>query len=240
MWYIIDSGYVFYIGKGHADRYKKISKRNKRFNYYIDNYKCDCAIIKDNLSEEDAFNLEIEYIKYYKSLNMADANYHIGGKSGGNVFQYMPFEEKQEFVDKMTVINKERCNTDEFKEKARNRMINKYSDKNERELQSKKIKDAWNNDELRERQSNMVKQYRETHPEYVNRLIESHCKKCILEFNGEKTSFNSKKELFKYLNDKYNIQLSRKTEQYLFNTGNQYKAFHKSKSYMDGMRLYYE
>ena len=36
----------------------------------------------------------------------------------------------EEFVDKMTVMNKERCNTDEFKEKARNRMIYKYSDKN--------------------------------------------------------------------------------------------------------------
>lgn len=237
IWYVVDNGHVFYVGKGHANRCNRTSKRNNTFNYYLNNFNCANKIIESNLSEEDAFNREIYYISYYKSIGMADANYHKGGESGGNVFEYMPEQEKEQFIDKMTQINRERCSSEEFKEAARERMTAKYADQHERELQSQKITEAWGDENLRKEQSERLKTYYSTHPEVGQRISERKSKKCVMELNGEVKTFNSKKELFKYLKDECDLSLSRKTEQRLFNECIEYQSY--KKSYMNGMKLYY-
>ena len=239
IWYVIPTNHVFYVGKGHDNRYLKKSKRNNTFNYYINNFECCSKIIESNLSEEQAYNREIYYINYYKSLNMADANYHAGGQSGGNVFEYMPEDEKNKFIQKMTIINKERCSTDEFKNDARNRMIERYSDENERLKQSKKLKEVWQDEDLRNKQRENRLHYLQEHPEVLNLIAESNQKKCAMEFNGEIKEFDSKKELFKYLKENYNITFSRAVEQDMFNNGTEYRSYTKKKSYMNGLKLYY-
>lgn len=45
--------------------------------------------MKDNLTEEKAFILEKEHIKYWKDRNQAKTNLHEGG-FGGDVFKYYP------------------------------------------------------------------------------------------------------------------------------------------------------
>ena len=237
IWYIVDNGYVFYVGKGHANRCNRTSKRNKTFNYYLNNFNCANKILESNLSEEDAFNREIYYISYYKSIGMADANYHKGGESGGNVFEYMPEQEKDQFINKMTQINRERCSSEEFREAARERMIARYEDQNERELQRKKITEAWEDENLRKEQSKKTLNYYKTHPEFAKEKAKKLCKRCAMELNGEIKTFDSKKELFKYLKDECNLSLDRKTEQKLFNEGIVYQS--DRKSYMNGMKLYY-
>lgn len=239
IWYVISTGYVFYVGKGHGDRCCKKSKRNNTFNSYINNFDCAYSIIENNLSEQQAFDREIYYISYYKNIGMADANYHKGGESGGNVFEFMPKNEYDNFVTKMTEINKARCSSEEFKNNARKRMINKYSDKNERKLQSEKLKEVWRDDALREKQRQNRIEYLKTHPESTKCVSEAQSKRCAMELNGETKEFNSKKELFKYLKEEHNLSLSRKTEQELFNENKEYKCYTNRKSYMNGMRLYY-
>lgn len=63
--------------------------------------------------------------------------------------------------------------------------------------------------------------------------------KCAMELNGQTLIFNSKKELFKYLNDNYNFKLYRQLEQRMFNEGVIYYTNNPNKSYMNGLRLYY-
>lgn len=239
IWYIKDSNHVFYVGKGHGDRCSKILKRNKTFKKYLSLYDCDYKILDDNLSEDDAYKLEEEYIKIYKSKGMAEANYHKGGYSGGNVFEYMPNDEKQDFVDKMTAINRKRCSTEKFKNNARDRITKLNSDKNTREDMTNKIRETWSDANLRNEQRQRSLNYARLHPDKIKDRIKKISKRCALEFDGKVVEFDSKKELFRYLKDEYNFTISRKQEQYLFNSNVEYKSFSKKKSYMDGMKIYY-
>ena len=54
----IDTGEIFYVGKGHGDRASSKKGRNKVWNYYSKNYGFDVAIVKFGLSEAEAFELE--------------------------------------------------------------------------------------------------------------------------------------------------------------------------------------
>lgn len=239
IWYTIENNHVFYVGKGHGDRCKEKSKRNETFNYYINNFNCTYIIKESNLSEQEAFDREIYYINYYKGIGMADANYHKGGKSGGNVLEYMPESVKQKFINKMSIINKERCSTEEFKQESKERMINRYADPKERELQRQRSIKAWKSEGLREEQRKRTIEYYKNHPEFAEQKAQKLCKKCAMELNGQKIIFNSKKELFKYLNDNYNFNLYRQLEQKMFNKGMVYYTNDPKKSYMNGLRVYY-
>ena len=56
----LDNNSYFYIGKGKDRRYKKTGtkSRSKEFKEIYDNNDCCAEIIKDNLTEEEAFNIE--------------------------------------------------------------------------------------------------------------------------------------------------------------------------------------
>ena len=52
-WFIVDTGEIFYVGKGCNHRYK-VRKHNKFFNDMIKRYKCDSRIVKTFNCEKDA------------------------------------------------------------------------------------------------------------------------------------------------------------------------------------------
>ena len=81
-WYNIDTGYVFYVGKGIDGRYKLSTKsvRNKHFINYKNKYNCNVRIIYSNLKEDEAFKLEIDTIAKYKLINQCNCNYTNGGE----------------------------------------------------------------------------------------------------------------------------------------------------------------
>lgn len=79
-WFNIDTKEVFYVGKGHKDRYKNIQQRNQYFKNYYNKYNCDVRKVKINLKEEEAFALEIELIAKYRALNQAKCNITDGGE----------------------------------------------------------------------------------------------------------------------------------------------------------------
>jgi len=81
-WYNVDTGEIFYIGtSGRKYRYKEYNpkKRNKLFTEYYNTHKCSSRIIKNNLTQEEGWNLEIEFIKKYKSENHPLTNLTPGG-----------------------------------------------------------------------------------------------------------------------------------------------------------------
>ena len=60
----LDNNTVFYVGKGKGDRAYNLDRGNFH-NGVRDKYDCKVVIIKDNLTESQAFRLESKMIKYY-------------------------------------------------------------------------------------------------------------------------------------------------------------------------------
>lgn len=79
-WYNIDTKEVFYVGKGSGNRYKNIRQRNNYFLNYYNKHNCDVRKIYENMTEEDAFSVEIMLIDAYKKLNQCKCNIMLGGE----------------------------------------------------------------------------------------------------------------------------------------------------------------
>ncbi len=81
-WFRKDNNEIFYIGKGHKNRYKDINHRNQIFKEYLDKYDCDVEIVEYFENEEKAFQKEKELITKYKKIQQCKANLDDGGKGG--------------------------------------------------------------------------------------------------------------------------------------------------------------
>lgn len=79
-WFNVDNKEVFYVGKGCKNRYKDLYKRNKYFKNYYNKYNCDVRKVKRNLTEDEAFKLEIELIAQYRKIGQAKCNIANGGE----------------------------------------------------------------------------------------------------------------------------------------------------------------
>lgn len=78
-WFNKNTGEVFYIGKGCNNRYSQITGRNKFFIDYYNTHDCESRIIIENLSEKDAYDMEIKTIKWYKE----NTNYRLTNQTDG-------------------------------------------------------------------------------------------------------------------------------------------------------------
>lgn len=112
----LDINEPFYVGKGHGDRWKRLNKRNDNFKRIVNKHPVAVEIVKDNLTENQAFYWEEKIIeelvfKYGYSINIAknrskDQSCHLvnstwGGEgiSGINPFSNMTNETKQKWLD---------------------------------------------------------------------------------------------------------------------------------------------
>lgn len=81
-WFNIENNEVFYVGKGCNKRYKALNGRNQLFIDYIKNNKVDSRIVIDNLTEEEAFQKEIELTNKYKEIGQCQCSLAAPGKGG--------------------------------------------------------------------------------------------------------------------------------------------------------------
>lgn len=81
-WYRIDTGEIFYVGKGKGTRYTQKKNRSKMFRDYINKYNCYRRIVKYFNTEEDAYKAEYERIKYLQSIGQCVCNQNQGGYGG--------------------------------------------------------------------------------------------------------------------------------------------------------------
>ena len=80
-WFIVETGEIFYVGKGTGKRYQ-VKKRNQIFNSYLSNYNCDVRIIRYFDDEEESFRYEERRIEELKKIGLAKANLNYGGNGG--------------------------------------------------------------------------------------------------------------------------------------------------------------
>ena len=119
-WYVENTNFVFYVGKGTRNRYKETTRRNKIFKIFHSNFKCNVRIIKYFDNEDNAFEYEHERIMELKSQKQAPANLDYGGKGGTNfswtdeMKQYMSkynpmkaFEQRERMKKNNPMKNKE-------------------------------------------------------------------------------------------------------------------------------------
>ena len=87
-WYIVETGEVFYVGKGTGKRYKEYKRRNKMFLDFYNTHNCKPRIIYIDLEEDEAFFLEHLTIMYYlQNTDYRLTNQNTGG-NGGNTSIY--------------------------------------------------------------------------------------------------------------------------------------------------------
>lgn len=112
IWYIVDTGEVFYVGKGKGKRYKQLSHRNKFFTDMYNSHNCDVKKIYENLTEDEAFQKEKDTVKWFReNTNFRLTNQTDGGEGLSG------WKPPQEFKDKQSKIHKEQWQDEEFKNK---------------------------------------------------------------------------------------------------------------------------
>lgn len=225
-----------YIGKHHKTEYDDkyygsgvllLKALNK---YGIENFKntlIDTADTVEELNEKEKY-----YISYYREQNKVLYNIAKGG-DGGDTLSDKSAEEKEEFINKMTKINKERCSSQQFKDNTSKRMTARYKDEEERQKQSIRIRRAWSDDTLRYEQSERLKKYFQN-----NKKDNSYnYKPCRFELNGLKKDFESVQKLKKFLREEYNISFSNPTLSNMLKTEEPYNPFFSRFYQLKGMKL---
>lgn len=185
-----------------------------------------------------------EWEKYFINLYLQQYGkrmYNIAfGGDGGDTYSHRTNEEKEEFIKRMTTINKNRCSSRDFKYKMSKRLREKYSNPDERDKQSEKIRVSWSDEKLKREQSERLKDYYKNHKKdnsYLNIP-------CVFELNGIVKEFENIKSLKHFLKEEYNYTPSNpKLKQLLINgtQGIPYTSFFKTKhNDINGMLIYYK
>lgn len=162
-----DTNEIFYIGKGKGNRYLDIkSNRNKYFKRICEKCGYESYIYKNDLTEDEAFELEKSLIAEYRSKGLAKANFHEGGR-GGNVYVYDGEKRKQKMIEKCRLKSSGENNpmygrswkenkTDEdiktHNENVSKGLKKRYENENHRKLTGQRSKERWHkNDGFREK-----------------------------------------------------------------------------------------
>lgn len=198
------------------------------------------VILYEAQSIDELNDAEKRLIAQYKK-EFGDKMYNIAeGGDGGDTLSGKSEEERLAFIEKMTAINKQRCNTPEFKQKLSEAGHKRYADAKERELQSQKIHKAWSNPQLKKEQSERVKeQHKNGLHDYTHM-----CKPCIFELQGTKKEFPSLQKLLDFLDTTYGYRPGHKKLKQIMIDGKQGIPFshnHKNRyKAIIGMLIYYK
>lgn len=133
----LDTTTPFYVGKGKGNRaFLKERKRSKYWNNIVNKYGYKIEIIEKDLTEEQAFAKEIEFIKLYKSQGFCEANMTDGG-TGGDTYKHRSDEAKLKFRQKISNIQKGKILSEETKRKiSKSEKGKKISKETRRKLSS--------------------------------------------------------------------------------------------------------
>lgn len=190
---------------------------------------------------EELNQKEKEYISEYKNRYGRNCYNIAGGGTGGNTLMYSSKDVKEAFRNKMTSINRERCKSEEFKNKISRAVQKRYSDPTTLEQHRQKVKKAWSNEELRLKQSNHLKKL---YKERGERDCSYNNIRCVFELNDEKIVFDSIKALRSFLKTEKSYTPDQRKFNKLLEDGEKgipFKPFHKNNDKLNsltGMIIY--
>ena len=106
-WYYVDTGEIFYVGKGKNERYRnRKDHRNKYFINILEKHgnNVDVKLLKTGMTESEALAEEKALISYYWSIGQCKANFHEGGCGGytGNYYKPERIEKLREIAKRRT------------------------------------------------------------------------------------------------------------------------------------------
>ena len=115
-WYNVETGEIFYVGKGCRNRKNVTYKRNILFKEYIKNNKCKNEIIAYFNNESDALNFEHKTILELKRKGMCKCNLDNGGTGGIN---YVWTQEMKDYKSKYNPMKDEKVKQKMAKSKSK-------------------------------------------------------------------------------------------------------------------------
>jgi len=80
----LDTGEIFYVGKGIRNRCHR-KERNQHWKHIAEKAGYSIKFLEENLEENQAFELERFWIKFYKEKGQCVANYALGGEGCSGV-----------------------------------------------------------------------------------------------------------------------------------------------------------
>lgn len=134
VWIREDNNSVFYVGKGNGKRARNTSMRNQHFKRIMAKTSCHYEIICENLTEDEAFELEIQTIKYYLDLGYGidirgyektSEYYLVNSTLGGDGTSGYKHEEGAKSGEKNSFYGK--THTEETREKIRQQHLGTHA-----------------------------------------------------------------------------------------------------------------
>lgn len=175
VWYTLDTNEIFYVGKGTGNRYKTRKRENSFFMNILNSHECDSKVIIDNLTEQEAYETEIFYIKYYRKYSRILTNVSDGGDAPPKLYGKRP----KEWVENMKKAQRRFYEEHpEYKVRASERMKVFFKTPEGKAFQRKSI-ESRNNEEFRKNQSvkckaaNRTQEYRERHSKLMKEIYSS-------------------------------------------------------------------
>ena len=127
----LDTNTYFYIGKGKDNRYLRLDNRKQHFMNIYNKVECVVEILYDNLTEDEAFQLEVDtiydlvfnegYSIDIKGIRKNTNGCHLVNCTwGGEGTSGLSIKQSQETIDKRVAKNTGKKRTEEQKENLRN------------------------------------------------------------------------------------------------------------------------
>lgn len=124
-WFIVDTGEVFYVGKGSGKRATSMKDRNYLFKEIRRNHDCDYRIVARFDDEAAAFNCEKERGLELKALGQARANFMLGAENRYTESSVYDKMEPTWFPKGHTPWNRGKTMDESFRNKCRERQLGK-------------------------------------------------------------------------------------------------------------------
>lgn len=181
IWYIKDTEQVIYVGKGTKYRYRSRKRDNKKLVELLNTYDCDSKIVKGNLTEEEAFELEKKVIAYYKSqlhplVNVLDGGHmppNLKGRKHTDEWKREASKRQKQYAIDHPEQMKQKSEdfklflqTDEGKDFLNKSLEKRRSPEIREKMRQINIK-SHNTDEYRHKMSELTKKYYQTHGDEV-------------------------------------------------------------------------
>lgn len=84
----LDTGDIFYVGKGSNDRAWSSTGRNSYWKSVVNKSGFDAEILVGNITEKSAYSIEREMISLLRKLNVKLTNLSDGGEGGASGYKY--------------------------------------------------------------------------------------------------------------------------------------------------------